>query len=249
MMKMILVVDIGNTNINFGIFEGNIFKKTWSITTKKVFSKINLNLKGFKFKTVIICSVFPEATRVLKDKLKKKLKINPLIVGKDIKVPIKNLYRNPNQVGQDRLVNAYAGFKIFGAPAIIVDFGTAITFDVVSEKAAYVGGMIVPGLGISLQALATKCALLPEVKLSKPREFIGRDTKSSILSGILYGFGCLCDGIIIKLKKRFKRKPIVVATGGNIELMRQFCMQIDKVDKNLTLKGLNLLTINRFSVK
>ena len=166
-----------------------------------------------------------------------------------VKVPIKNLYRNPKQVGQDRLVNAYVAKEIFGFPLVIVDFGTAITFDVISEKGDYLGGIIAPGIGISLEALHEKCALLPKVKLTQTKTFIGKDTKGSILSGILFGFGCLCDGIILKLKKKFKRKPIVVATGGNVDLMRRFCKQLDRVDENLTLKGLNLLTINRFSVK
>lgn len=248
-MKNNLVIDIGNTNTSFGIFRARKLIKSWDIPTNNLIAGRNLELKETGFDQIIICSVVPKATRVLKARLSKKMNINPLIVGNNIKVPIRNLYRNPRQVGQDRLVNAFAGLRLFGAPLIIVDFGTAITFDVVSGKPAYVGGMIVPGIGISLQALAAKCALLPQVKLSKPRELIGRDTKDSILSGMLNGFGCLCDGIILKLKKQFKREPIVVATGGNIELMRGFCKELDKVDRNLTLKGLNLLTINRFSVK
>jgi len=248
-MKNNLAIDIGNTNTSFGIFKGSKLVKLWDIPTSKIVAGSDLKLKKAGIDKIVICSVVPKATRVLKSRLNKKLNTNPLIVGNNIKVPIGNLYRNPRQVGQDRLVNAFAGLQIFGAPLIIVDFGTAITFDVVSGKPAYVGGIIVPGIGISLQALAAKCVLLPEVTLSKPKELIGRDTKNSILSGMLNGFGCLCDGIIIKLKKHFTRNPIVVATGGNIELMRAFCRQIDKVDKNLTLKGLNLLTINRFSVK
>lgn len=248
-MKNNLVIDIGNTNTSFGVFKASRLIKSWDIPTKKILFGTDLKLNKRGFDKIIICSVVPKATQVLKAWLKKKLNINPLIVGNHIKVPMRNLYRNPRQVGQDRLVNTFAGLKIFGAPLIIVDFGTAITFDVISGKPAYVGGMIVPGLGISLQALATKCALLPQVKLSKPRELIGRDTKNSILSGMLYGFGCLCDGIILKLKKQFKKKPIVIATGGNIELMRGFCKEIDRVERNLTLKGLNFLTINRFSVK
>lgn len=242
---MVLVADIGNTNINFGIFKGKILKKSWILPTQKLSLKSDLKLKG-NFKKAIICSVYPKATRILKEKLKRKLKIKPLVVGDNLKVPIKNLYKNPNQVGQDRLVNAYAGKKIYGIPLIIIDFGTAITFDVVSKEGDYLGGIIAPGLNISLEALFEKCALLPKVKLSIPKSFIGRDTQNSILSGVTYGFSALCDGIIIKLKKEFKRKPLVIATGGNVDLIKRFSKQIDKVDKNLTLKGLNLLTINRF---
>jgi type III pantothenate kinase len=246
---MNLVIDIGNTNTSFGVFRSNKLVKSCDIPTKRILIGADLNLEKAEFNKIIICSVVPKATKIFKTRLRKKSNINPLIVGKNIKVPIRNLYRNPRQVGQDRLVNAFAGLKLFGAPLVIVDFGTAITFDLVSEKGAYLGGIIVPGLNISLEALFEKCALLPKVKLSNPKSFIGKDTKTSILSGILNGFGCLCDGLIIKLKKKFKKKPIVIATGGNVGLMRKFSKQIDKVDKNLTLKGLNLLTINRFSVK
>jgi len=237
---MILVADIGNTNIDFGVFKGKTLKKSWSIPTSRVFSKLVLRYKNIE--NILICSVFPKATMALKAKFKRKA----LIVGKDLKVPIRNLYKNPKQVGQDRLVNAYGVRKIYGTPAIVVDFGTAITLDVVSENGSYLGGIISPGLGISLESLFKNCALLPKAKLSKPKSLIGKDTKNSILSGVVYGYGCLCEGIIIKLKKRFKKKPFVIATGGNADLMRKFCRQIDKVDKNLALKGLNLLTIDRF---
>ena len=243
-MKMVLVADIGNTNINFGIFKGKILRKSWSIPIAKAISVSSL--KRYNIKTAIICSVVPDKTKALKKKLKTTLKINPLIAGVDVKVPVKNLYRNPKQVGQDRLVNAYAAWKIYGGPLIIVDFGTAITFDAISKSGSYLGGIITPGVGISLETLFKRCALLPRVKFSKPKSLIGKDTKNSILSGIVYGYGCLCDGIILKLKKSFKNKPLVVSTGGSVELMRKFCGQIDKVDKNLTLKGLNLLTIDRF---
>lgn len=248
-MKNNLVIDIGNTNTSFGVFNGKRLIRSWDIPTEKISAKADLKLKKIIFEKVIICSVVPKVTERLKANLNKKSKIQPLIVGHNLTVPIKNLYSNPRQVGQDRLVNAYAGLKIYNAPLIIVDFGTAITFDLVSEKGAYLGGIIVPGLNISLEALFEKCALLPKVNLSNPKSLIGKDTKTSILSGILNGFGCLCDGLILKLKKQFNKKPIVIATGGNVELMRKFSKQIDKVDKNLTLKGLNLLTINRFSVK
>jgi type III pantothenate kinase len=242
---MILVVDIGNTNINFGIFKGKILKRSWSIPTKKVFLKSDLNLKS-RLEKAIISSVYPKATQILNSRLKKILNIRPLIVGKDMKIPIKNLYKKPEQVGQDRLINAFAGREMYGAPLIIVDFGTAITLDVVSGKGDYLGGVIVPGIEISLEVLFKKCALLPQVKLSKPKSLIGKDTKDSILSGLLNGFGCLCDGLVIRLRKKLKKRPLVIATGGNVEFMRKFCKQIDKIDKNLTLKGLNLLTINRF---
>jgi type III pantothenate kinase len=156
-------------------------------------------------------------------------------------VPIKNLYRKPKQVGQDRLVNAYAGVILYGAPLIVVDFGTAITFDAVSKNKEYLGGMILPGLDISLHSLAERTALLPKIKLNKPKEFIGRDTKDSILSGVVYGFAALTDDLTQRIKNRIGKSAKVIGTGGNIKLIRRYCRNIDKVDRDLTLKGLNLI--------
>jgi len=184
----------------------------------------------------------------MEKELRKLLGKQPYIIGKGIKAPIKNLYRRPKQVGQDRLVNAYAGIKLYGAPLIAVDFGTAVTFDVVSGNKEYLGGMILPGLTISLDALNQRTALLPKIKLEEPKEFIGRDTKSSMLSGIVYGFAALTDDLVIRIKKKIGKDATVISTGGNIGLIGKYCRQIDKVDRDLTLKGLNLLYINRWSL-
>jgi type III pantothenate kinase len=238
---MLLAIDIGNTNITFGIFRGkNLFRK-FDIPTDK-FSYASLKKKSgpFKPREAIICSVVPWATRQLEGVLSR-MHIRPLIIGKDTLVPIKNLYRHPQQVGQDRLVNAYAVVRLYGAPAVIVDFGTAITFDVVSRNNEYKGGLIVPGLNISLKALSQRTALLPQLELSVPREFIGRDTKSSMLSGVVYGFASLTDILLSKIKKDIDKRAMVVATGGDVRLMARYCRKIDKIDETLTLKGLNLI--------
>jgi type III pantothenate kinase len=239
---MLLAIDIGNTNIGFGVFKGNKIIKRFDIPTK------NCNLRGIrrnlgKINTddAIICSVVPKVTNILKEDLQKLLGKRPYIIGKDIKVALKNLYRNPKQVGQDRLVNAYAGIKFYGYPLIAIDFGTAITIDLVSKNKEYLGGMILPGLGISLDALRQRTALLPKIKLEKPKEFIGRDTKNSILSGLIYGFAALADGLTRKIKNGIAKEAKVIGTGGNINLMARFCKQIDKIDADLTLKGLNLI--------
>jgi len=151
------------------------------------------------------------------------------------------LYRRPAQVGQDRLVNAYAAFFSYGAPLIVIDFGTAVTFDVVSQKREYLGGMILPGLKISLDSLAQRTALLPSIRLTSPAEFIGRDTKNSMLSGIVYGFSSLVDELCRKIKKKLGSKARVVATGGDAGLIGRYCRVINKIDKDLTLKGLALI--------
>ncbi len=183
----------------------------------------------------------PAAEKTAKKELGRLLGKHPYIIGKNAKVPIKNLYSKPKQVGQDRLVNAYAAVLLYGAPLIAVDFGTAITFDVVSRNKEYLGGMILPGLGISLDALNQRTALLPKIKLEEPKEFIGRDTKNSMLSGIVYGFAALTDDLVARIKEKIGKSAKVIGTGGNISLIGRYCKQMDKIDRDLTLKGLNLV--------
>lgn len=239
---MLLAVDIGNTAIAFGAFQGKKLKLTWKVSTRNIFSKGKvLVLRPLKdIDGVIISSVVPKATPIVKKLLRNRFRINPLVLGENIKAPIKNLYRNPKQVGQDRLANAIAASELFGAPIIVVDFGTAITFDVISEKREYLGGIIVPGIEISLEALSTKAALLPRIKLSLPKELLGRDTISSMKSGIFYGFGSLCDCLIERLKAKFGEQ-LVIATGGHSRLIAKFCKSIDKVKPDLTLQGLRII--------
>jgi type III pantothenate kinase len=239
---MLLAIDIGNTNIGFGIFQANRMIRRFDIPTKDyALRKLKYNLGRLRITDAVICSVVPSATGILARDLKPLLARKPYIIGKDIVVPIKNLYRKPRQVGQDRLVNAYAGIRFFGAPLIVVDFGTAITFDVISKNKEYLGGLILPGLKISLDILAQRAALLPKIKLNAPQEFIGRDTKNSMLSGIVYGFALLCDDLTGRIKEKIGKKAKVVGTGGNIGFIANYCNKFDKTDRDLTLKGLNLI--------
>lgn len=240
---MLLAIDIGNTNISLGIFKGRRLLKGYSIPTKEkaYFGYLKKIFNRYKIDDALVCSVVPAATRILEKDLKRLLCKKPYILGKDIIVPIKNLYRKPKQVGQDRLVNGLAATRLYGAPAIIVDFGTAITFDVVSRNKEYLGGMILPGLGISLDALAERTALLPKIRLERPREFIGRDTKNSMLSGIIYGFAALTDDLTVRIKNKIGKNAKVIGTGGDINLISSYCRQINEIDKDLTLKGLNLI--------
>lgn len=244
-MRMLLAIDIGNTNITFGIFQGNKLSKRFNIPTRGYnLRKLKRSLGRIKIDSAIICSVVPKVTLILGRDMAEVLGRRPDIIGKDIIVPVKNLYRSPRQTGQDRLVNAYAGVILYGAPLIVVDFGTAVTFDVVSRNKEYLGGMILPGLDISLQTLAEHAALLPRVKLKRPPEFIGRDTKSSMLSGIVYGFSGLTDDLVLRIKNKIGRNAKVIGTGGDIGLIGKYCRNIDQIDLNLTLKGLNLLQKN-----
>jgi type III pantothenate kinase len=239
---MILAIDIGNTNISFGIFRGNKIVKRLDIPTRNYnLRKLSVCLGKISIDNSVICSVVPKATAKVKHDLEKITGIEPYYIGKGLKVPIRNLYRHPGQVGQDRLVNAYAATLLYGAPAVVVDFGTAVTLDVISKNKEYLGGMILPGLQVSLDCLAQRTALLPKIKLNKPKEFIGRDTKNSMLSGIVYGFAALTDDLTQRIKNKIGRNALVIGTGGNISLIAKYCKNINKIDKDLTLKGLNFL--------
>ena len=238
---MLLAIDIGNTNISCGIFNGLRLIKQFDIPTNAGF-KANFK-KRFKnnpkISDSVICSVVPKQTRLVLSSLLSVTGKRPYIIGKELTVPIKNLYRKPKQVGQDRLVNAYAASILYKTPLIAVDSGTAITFDVISKNKAYLGGLIVPGMEISLKALKERTALLPFVKLSRPQMLIGTDTKNSILSGIVFGTSDLCNGIVKRLKARLGKDALVIGTGGNIRMIQEYSGIHMKMDKDLTLKGMN----------
>lgn len=239
---MLLTIDIGNTNVNFGIFQGKRLKKKFFMPTKglsvqKIKRKLN---KGFLNGGVIMCSVVPSSTMTFKRFFKAQGK-KALILGENCQVPIKNLYRNPQQVGQDRLVAAFAASEIYHSPIIVVDFGTATTFDLVSKKREYLGGIIVPGIAISLSALHENTALLPKVHLKRPKGIIGKDTEASILSGVYYGFGSLVDGLVDKIVRHLKSRSCVVFTGGFSKIITQYCHSKHVVNTDLILKGLELI--------
>jgi type III pantothenate kinase len=240
---MLLALDIGNTTITAGLFRKNRLIRRYSFATRQRYYQpfVKKLLSCQPIEAAIIASVVPQATKQIENTLGNLTTVKALILGRDIIVPIKNRYLYPKQVGQDRLVNAYAAVKMYGVPAIVVDFGTAITFDIISQNKEYLGGLILPGLEISLDALAQNTALLPKIKLAKPKGLIGRNTANSILNGIVYGFSALSDGLIDKLKSELKDVPKVIATGGNINFMAKYCSKFDAIDINLTLKGLNLI--------
>jgi len=240
-MKKVLAVDIGNSNITFGLFKGGKLVQVWRLPTSE---KINLSSYKAKLKNidgVIICSVVPKVLKSLRASLKPMVNYKLLVVGENIDSGVINRYRYPKQVGQDRLVNARAAYEIYKRGCIIVDFGTAITIDVVNNKKEYLGGAIAPGLEISLDSLAKRTALLPQLKLAKPKQLIGKNTEDSILSGILYGFASLSDGMIEKFKKKLRRDFLVIATGGHSSLIATYCKSIDVLRPTLTLEGLRII--------
>jgi type III pantothenate kinase len=244
---MLLAIDIGNTSITFGIFRGNKLARIFRISSKNPCNVSFLKkMKGID--AAIICSVVPKLTPVIAKAIKQVSGVAPVIVGRDIKLPIKNNYKNPKQVGQDRLVDAIAAREIYGTPVIIVDSGTAITFDYISKKGEYEGGLIVPGIDISLKALYERTALLPDVKLrdDKGLTLIAKDTVNSIKSGLLNGFGSMNDGVISRIKaKHGNGKGIrVIGTGGYIGLIKKYSSSINVIDEFLTLKGLDIIYKN-----
>ena len=257
---MILAIDIGNTSTNCGVFAKGKLISHFSMATQpwRTPDEVTLQLNALantrrlhlsKAKEIILCSVVPRMSSVLTEALKslaesraKRGNAIPVrIVGQDVIVPLKNRYTYPEQVGQDRLVGAYAAWRAYKRDCIVADFGTAITIDVVTKKGEYLGGVIAPGLEISLEALAMKTALLPKVDLRQPPELLGRDTANSIRSGILYGCVALCDGLVTQLKRRYAPKAAVVATGGASALIAKHARTIDQIKPHLVLEGLNQL--------
>ncbi len=249
---MLLAIDIGNTTTSFGVFERGRLKSHFAIATQpgRTPDEITLQLKALaktrhfhlaRAKQILLCSVVPRMSSVLTASLKSLRAVPIRLIGQDVKVPLINRYTYPEQVGQDRLVGAFAAWRRFRKDCIIADFGTAITIDVVTKRGEYLGGVIAPGLEISLEALSTKTALLPKVELREPPELLGRDTANSIRSGILYGCAALCDGLVNQLKRRYAPQATVVATGGSSELIAAYAQTIKQVQPHLVLEGLNLL--------
>jgi len=249
-MNDLLAIDIGNTNITTGLFKGNKLSAKTKIPTNAYSSYIR-RIKGLikesrldvdDVNEAIISSVVPLALARLIAELHKMMKAKITILGRDLKAPVKNLYRIKSEVGQDRLVNAYAAKRLYGAPAVVVDFGTAITFDIISKKGDYLGGLILPGIELSLSGLYKRTALLPKVELKPASSIIGRDTVNSMRGGILFGFGAMCDGLISKYKRILGKNTRIIATGGNSKLIKKYAKSIQVVDEDLTLKGLLLIS-------
>lgn len=257
---MLLAVDIGNTTISFGVMRGMNVLAAGNFKTDLPAAVLRPQVSRYikkvsrKYPALLdaaVCSVVPSALKIVRAVLKKHLQGKISVIGKDINVPIVNRYRNPGQVGQDRLVCAYAAQILYGRPLIVVDFGTATTFDVVSLQGAYEGGIIVPGLRLSAEALFQKTALLPRIEIVKiPRHLIGKDTRESILSGLFHGYGALCSGLIDKIAGGFRVRPKVVVTGGYTRSMRKFIDdKIDRIDNRLVFKGIQLVSRNSFVTK
>ncbi len=251
---MLFVIDVGNTNIVMGIYEGLKLVKDWRIrternTTADEFNVLATNLfsqegihPGYIEKTIISCVVPPMVT-ILDGFCRKYLAHTPHWVDARSykKMPI--LYSNPSEVGADRIVNSVAAYEKYQTSLIVIDFGTATTFDAISEKGEYLGGAISPGIMISAEILFQKASKLPRVEiLMPPDHVIGKNTAESIQSGIIFGYAGLVDGIVNRMKNEMSNKARVIATGGLAGLMFKVSKTIETVEKNLTLEGLRIIS-------
>ena len=238
----ILAIDIGNTSAHLALYSNGRFGTEFRVPTAQLqqlaATQIRKRVSPKNLTAAVIASVVPEAGRRLKKIISDEFGFPVWLIGKDVPVPIVNRYKNPRQVGIDRLLNAYAAYRLYRRALVIIDFGTAITFDIVSKKGEYLGGIIAPGIEISLEALFQKTALLPKIRLRHPSSLIGRDTVESIRVGCSVGIGGLCDRVIERLRRTSLRNPLVIATGGYARFMRRYCKSIDKIDDQLVLKGI-----------
>ncbi len=250
---MILVIDVGNTNIVLGVYRDRELVDFWRIATDKNKSSDEYGMlihqlfqySGVAIGTiedVIISSVVPNIMYSLEHTVRKFFNIEPLVVGPGIRTGMNIKYDNPKQVGADRIVNGVAAYEKYGGPLIIVDFGTATTFCAISQKGDYLGGTISPGIKISSDALFQQAAKLPRVELIKPGKVICKNTVNSIQAGIIYGYVGLVEYIIKKMQRELKSDEVkVIATGGLSSLIASETDYIHVVDKFLTLDGLNII--------
>lgn len=249
---MLLVIDIGNTNIVFGVYDDSKLINHWRLSTvlQKTVDEYAILLNSLLYiekvklseiDSVIISCVVPPLLIPFELVCVKYIGIKPLIVEPGIKTGMQILYENPQEVGADRIVNAIAGYDKHKKALIIVDFGTATTFDYITPKGEYVGGAIAPGIMISLEALFERASKLPRVELIRPKSIIGKNTVQAIQSGITFGYVSLVDGIVRKIREEVKTNPYVIATGGLASLIYRESETINEVDEFLTLKGLKIL--------
>ena len=250
-MTLLLTIDAGNTNTVLGIHEGAELRRHWRLTTRReqtadeygilvrnLFSGSGVDPS--RISGVALTSVVPPLTPVLVA-LAQSLGQEPLVVEPGVRTGMPILYEPPGDVGADRIVNGVAAFATYGGPVIVVDFGTATTFDVVTRKGEYVGGVICPGIGISADALFQRAARLPRVDVRNPGKVIGRSTVGSMQAGLYFGYASMVEGIIARIRAELQEPARVVATGGLAETLASDIPSIEAVDPVLTLTGLRLI--------
>jgi len=249
---MLLAIDIGNTNIILGVYREEELVACWRLATdvhkmadeyavllNSLFS--NVGLSKSEIKGSAISCVVPPLLPIFQEICREHLKVEPLVVGPGVKTGVRILIDNPRELGADRIVNAIAARRLYGTPAIVVDFGTATTFDVVSREGDYLGGAIAPGIAISAEALYREAAQLPRIELAVPQKVIGKNTVASMQSGVLFGYIALVEGMVERIKEELGEETKVIATGGLAGVIARETPVIQIVNPNLTLEGLHLI--------
>ena len=249
---MLLAVNSGNTNVSFAVFEGEAFKGKWRISknvhrTADEYAVWLIQLMGLRGLTpdmidgAIIASVVPEALFSLKRLVSEHFHCEPLVIGDGESFGIRAAVDRPEEAGADRLVNSFAAHKHYGGPLIVVDFGTATTFDVVDGEGSYAGGAIAPGINLSLEALYMAAAKLPSISVQRPARVIGKSTIPCMQSGVFWGYVGLIEGLVARIRAEYGAPMKVIATGGLAPLFYGATDAIELVDEDLTLRGLTLL--------
>jgi len=249
---MLLAVDIGNTNITFGAFEDEKLRASWRMATNvnqmaDEYAALLLNLlhhRGLDLSDITeiaLCSTVPPLTPTFVELCQRYFNISPMVVGPGIKTGVRIRMDNPREVGPDRIANTAAAHHLYSGPTIIIDVGTATTFDVVSKEGDFMGGAIATGIGTAAEALFAKAAALPRVELVHPKQAIGTNTIAAMQSGIVFGYVGLIEGMVARTQQELGKKATVVATGGYAELMAKETTVIDAVNPDITLIGLRLI--------
>ncbi len=252
MSGMLLAIDVGNTHTVVGVYEGDRLVRHWRVLsdpgrTADEYGVLLWNLYRAselpipKESAIIVCSVVPPMTKVVEDLCRDYFHAEPLVVGPGVKTGMPILYDNPKEVGADRIVNAVAAYERYRTTCIVVDFGTATTFDCVSAKGEYLGGVITPGIGISLDALVSRTAKLPKVELVRPPKVVGKNTVHAMQAGVVYGYVALVDGLVARIRDEIGASARVIATGGFAAMLAPESTTIETFDEFLTLEGLRLI--------